>query len=304
MPNEMVRGDTGTLDDGDAESMFASDEDLADVFGEDGEVEDEPQAAPAGRRGTDVILSELEQSHPEAADLVRGMQRRMSSMTNTFNERSAELLDLREKLLARLDVQEGGAERSGEVGQPQAAAGPELPEGVTQEQMDMFRTMAKGLGFVHREELQQARQEQDAEGYVQSALRQGLDEFGDDFGFEDEEGHVVINPEVRERLSRRMKDLTNPKRGITPLDVYRLEFATAKRPQRAAAVEDNGRQRPPATPAASRMSPSRASVARRTSGGSEGSRVQIYDPSKNEDMDVVLDRAWAAGKRKLMSGRR
>lgn len=249
------------------------------------EEESEEHAEPEVRRaGTDSVLRRLEASDPEAAELVRGMQQRMSRNINEWNDLRSEVLGLREQLLGRLESS----------GEPEAApAEKPLPEGVSQQHLDLFRQMADYFGYVPREEIAARDAEESATSHVQAALKSAVEEFGEDFGTVDESGEVQVNPGVQARLNARLRVLQDPARGITPRDLYLLEFGT-QAARRAEPVVAKARPAPPASP----RRPA-AGVVRRSTGG--GQRVRIYDPKRGDSRDDVLDRAWALARRDLVN---
>lgn len=275
-----VRGDSGSLGlDDDSRSY---DLDVSDVFGEDegfdSPVDSESTPRSGSRReGTDEILERLEASDPAAADALRGMQRRMSQSINQERQLSERLARLEGRLEA------GGRQESG----PEP---PQPPEGVTEENLRLFQQMADFLGYVPRHEVQSREAERSSSGVVEEDLQRGVEMYGDSFGTVDESGRVVLNPDIRDRLVRRLELLQDPTRGVTPLDLYRLEFADGAQERRA-----EGENRRGARPRAGRPN-----VARRTSGGLDG--IRIYDPRRGDSGDDVLDRAWALGKQRVFGG--
>jgi hypothetical protein len=263
---------------------------------EDSSQEDEPEgdeaeeAVGAGKRsGTDEVVARLRRADPEAAELFLEMQRKMSRNTNETGALQQEILALRSELLERLERVEGGGE-----GTP--AAERKLPEGITEENVRIFKEVADYLGLVPREELAKRDVESVSGTHVQRALLQGVERFGDQFGSVDDEGNVTLNPSVAARLQRRMEQLQDPKRGITPLDLFILEYGGRPRAGKAGA-------RPTAaqTPARRSARPVRQSQVVRRSGAGTGSQIKIYDPKRGDDPSDVIDRAWAVAKRNLLN---
>ena len=287
--SEVVRGDTGQMEEG---SVNAYLDDQAQEFGEDDldidavlegtQVQDPGQAS---REGTDVVLARLDNSDPAAAEALRGMQRRMSQNNNEWHDLRTEVLSLREQMLAQ---------REQAVQQPEAPPQEEpLPEGVTERNMEVFKAMADRLGYIPRQELDQREeakaQEQTAENAVNADLRAGVDMYGEQFGSMDESGNFVLNPAIQRRLDNRMQMLQDPSRGVTPLDLFRMEFPEAGG-ARGRTTLNNGVN----TGSSSSPSPN---VVRRTGASTPGAAVDIR--AGEASPDDVMDRAWALARREL-----
>lgn len=309
-----VAGDTGDAGVVDSEGVsaqedyrsFVSDEanqwgDVEDQGVLDGlevsgiEVEPESQAdAPVsqmrvdeGRReGTDQVLSRLRQSDPEAARIMSGMQRQMHQNINEWNGLKSEVLGLREQML---NQREQGQDPIQDEGQVNERA---LPEGVSEQHIEMFKSMADHLGYVPRQELEDRAMEAQSRDHIQQNLADAYEQFGEQFGSVDEAGSVRIHPEVQERLRNRLAQLRDPATGITPLDLYKLEFGA-----QAPIQQPQQRQQPVPPPQQRRPSPS--ATVRRSSRGGGSPQVRIYDPGRNDSAEDVFERAWALGKRQL-----
>tara|TARA_R100000700_G_C3174783_1_gene149477 strand:+ start:859 stop:1761 length:903 start_codon:yes stop_codon:yes gene_type:complete len=250
-------------------------------------VEEEAPDAPvsqARREGTDEVLARLRTSDPEAARIMSGMQRQMHQNINEWNQLKGEVLGLREQMLNQRE--EGQAPQGQDENQ---AEQPGLPDGVSDEHLEMFRAMADHLGYLPRQELQERVQRQASRANIQQNLVDAYEQFGDQFGERDENGNINIHPEVQERLRNRLAQLQDPANGITPLDLYKLEFG-------AQAPVQQQRQGQPQRQQTQRPSPS-ATVRRSSRGGNP--RVRIYNPERNDSAEDVFERAWALGKRQL-----
>jgi len=265
-------------------------EGVLDGLEEEEETYEEPAPdAPlsqARREGTDDVVRRLRQSDPEAARVVSGMQRKMHQNINEWNQLRSEVLGLREQLIAQ---REGNV--NGEATQEEVEA--QLPEGVTDQHLDMFRSMADHLGYVPRTELEGREADARAQRYVNDNLAQAYETYGDSFGEQDENGNVRIHPEVQQRLNKRLAELQDPNKGITPLDLYRLEFGDEPPVEQAPArpARRQARQQP------QQRRPSPSATVRRSSRGT--APVRIYDPRRGDSAEDVFDRAWALGKRQL-----
>tara|TARA_R110000764_G_C11010086_1_gene383118 strand:+ start:927 stop:1793 length:867 start_codon:yes stop_codon:yes gene_type:complete len=285
---EVVRGDTGMAEDGGFNSYL---EDQAQEFGEDDldidavlagtQVQDSDQSS---QEGTDTVLARLDDSDPAAAQTVRGMQRRMSQNNNEWHELRSEVLNLREQMIST---------REENTAQPVAPQEEEpLPEGVTEQNMEIFKAMADRLGYLPREELVQREesraQEQSAETAVNSDLQAGVDMYGEQFGSMDGAGNFTLNPSIQRRLDSRMQSLQDPSRGVTPLDLFRMEFPEAGGARRTSALRGNSPN------IENRPSPN---VVRRSGASTPGSGVDIR--AGQASPEDVLERAWALARREL-----
>ena len=285
---EVVRGDTGMAEEGGFNSYL---EDQAQEFGEDDldidavlegtQVQDSNQPS---QEGTDVVLARLDESDPAAAQAVRGMQRRMSQNNNEGHELRSEVLNLREQMISA---------REDNTAQPVAPQEEEpLPEGVTEQNMEIFKAMADRLGYLPREELVQREesraQEQSAESAVNSDLQAGVDMYGEQFGSMDGSGNFTLNPSIQRRLDNRMQALQDPSRGVTPLDLFRMEFPEAGGARRNSALRENSPN------IENRPSPN---VVRRSGASTPGSGVDIR--AGEASPEDVLERAWALARREL-----
>ena len=279
-----VRGDTGEIE-GQAMSEFLEDQaqaygsvDDVEIEGDDDEVEE--GAAKTGRRlGSDEVLAELEKVNPAAAENYRDMQRQMSKGFNTVNTLQETVRQLQE----RIDGIGNGD------GEEEEAETPELPEGITEEGLQQFLQLAKAVGLLSSDDLEERDRGNAANDRASQALRQGVEEFGSDFGTVDDEGNIVLNPDTKARLDARLELLTDPSKGITPYDLFRLEFPDAG--VRRSDGENQTRK------ALARKS-NQSETVRRTLPSRSKLKIRKGD-SSNEDPEDVFNRAWAASKRNL-----
>ena len=237
------------------------------------------------REGTDEVLARLRQSDPEAARIMSGMQRQMHQNINEWNGLKSEVLGLREQMLQQ---REQGQVQQQDIVEEQEST---LPEGVSEQHIEMFRAMADHLGYIPRQELEDKEREVQSQNHIQQNLVDAYEQFGEQFGSVDEAGNVRIHPEVQQRLRNRLQQLQDPATGITPLDLYKLEFGAQAPVQQ---VQEEVQPEPP--PQQRRPSPS-ATVRRSSRGGVPS--VRIYDPNRNDSAEDVFERAWALGKRQL-----
>jgi len=242
------------------------------------DLEEEEEEAPVEKRtGTDTVMKRLRDTDPEAASLLLEMQQAMSRSINDYSELRHEVLNLRESV----------GEQKNADGTAKTEETPEtLPEGVTADNLEFFKKMANAAGFVDQKDLRLRDQAQKSTDNVQNALLAGVEQFGDAFGTLDSSGNVVVNPEVSARLEQRLQSLQDPNLGITPYDLYRLEFPdSVAQEKEAEAPRTAPRQR----------TRQKSNVARRTTSGKQ--KIRIYDPKRGDTPEEVLERAWLMARR-------
>jgi hypothetical protein len=296
---------TETMDDGDygdaieQEDFRSFIDEQAVEWGEEADEElddlsEEEEEEPRGRReGTDVVLQRLRANDPEAARVVSDMQRKMNQNINEWNTLRGEVLSIREELLARKEQGLGAPEGDYE----QTEAEPELPEGITEAHLEMFRSMADHLGYIPRSELAEKEQAEKTSSYVQGSVERAYEQYGEEFGTRLEDGSIEIHADVRAKLDKRLKDLQDPTKGVTPLELAMLEFGSQQTPRREPARRFAARR----TEAPVNRRPSPNAPVRRSSRGNMP--VRIYDPKRGDSPEDVFNRAWALSKRDLAGQR-
>lgn len=242
-----------------------------------------------GGSATNDIIEQLRKTNPVAADRMAEMQREMSRAQNTernvteeWNGVRSEILGMREDMIAQ---KEAADEEASEDKQSSA-----LPDNVTEDHLEMFQQMAEHFGYVPREEIQASEAESASDSHSLEAQERGVEIYGDSFGTSSESGDITVNPEIQDALNAKLEELTDPTKGLTPLDLYRLvasEKVATRRSNRAAS-------RGPASRS------SRASNVVRRSSPSIGTSINIRGNTPETDTsEDVLDRAWASSRRGL-----
>jgi hypothetical protein len=258
-----------------------------EVEGEEDKIEDAVEGerptddAAGANEGTDQVLARLESSDPAAYKTVRSMQQEMSKMHNEWHELRDSTLDARQQLLDRMESLNGSKEGADKT----AEADSGLPEGVTQDHLDTFKAMAEYYGYVPRAELESRDVRDAATDYTQNMLKKGVEEFGDEFGSIGDDGMVVLKPEIQSRLATRLENLVDETKGITPYELFVLEYG---RPPTKAEVPRRS-SRPSVSP--------KVNVNRRAPG--ELAPVKIYDRSRGDTAEDALDRAFTLTRREL-----
>ena len=240
----------------------------------------------APREGTGDVLNRLVETDPGAARLMRGMQRQMSQM---FNERG-EVKDVLDRLVS---LEEDRAGVSSEA----AAALERTPEealaarGSSLDQVENFEAVVDALGLAYGKDLEATAKAESANDREAKEALRGIELYGSDFGYVDEEGAPQINPDFQAAMDAKLQDLTDPEKGVTTLDLFQLvNPQTSSQGPAGRNTASRSRAKAPAR----RRASSRANTVKRTN---RPSGVRIYDAKRGDSGDDVLDRAWALSKR-------
>jgi len=247
---------------------------------EEGDYEDSEDAG-SGREGTDKVLARLKSADPAAYRAVREMQQKMSRNINETSTLQQQLVDALERIADRRPREEAEVDK-----------GPTLPDGVTDENIKVFKQVADYLGYVPREELDSRDKERTAGNYVRDALTEGVETFGEEFGEVAEDGSIQVNPELRTSLQKHLDRLQDGSRGITPFDLFLLEKG---RQALAQARRASSQPRDQRAGAPARRAVQQSAVARRT--GGSGQKISIYDAKRGDSGEDVFARAWALARR-------
>jgi len=244
--------------------------------------ESPPTSRVSSRRpGIDVILKDLDESWPEAAEVVRGMQSETNRVINEWKDMRGQMVDVMTSLQNQPRVaptKEEVEEQKPDEFEPSEA------------QVKLIERAAARLGLVRKSDLDAEAEEKATDSYVQNALVEGVKTYGDVFGTISGDGSVVLHPDVRAKMQPVMERLE--KRGVTPLDLAILAgIVTPKEAEEVRGEEP---------PAKRRVS---SSVARRSVGAGP-SVPKIRAGTSDEDPSDVLDRAWALARRQLSQRRR
>ena len=284
---EVLDLDIEDEDDPDEEDNEYEDEDLEDEEGEE-DFEDEDDE---GRNlSTDEIISYLEEvdDSGQASRAVRGMRAKMMQNINEFNTLKGDMLSIREEML---NLREDGAAPAEAGGEDDSTAG-DLPQGVTQENIEVFQDIARHLGWQDPDEQEAAAASTAADEYSLDEMRAGVEEFGESFGVVSEDGEsVVLNPRVQARLDRKLAELQDPSKGVTPRDLFKLISRGAGRPrsqQRGRRSRGNDTEMRQNT---------KGNVLRRTTSRSTG--IKVRSDHGNDDPSDVFNRCFVSAKSQL-----
>jgi hypothetical protein len=278
------------IDEGDDEEE--DEEDGEEGLAEDEEEDEEEEGSEERRLSTDEVIAHLEQvdGSGEAASLVRGMRAKMMQNINEFNTLKGEMLDIREEML---NMRGGNAEPAPST-EGEETAVRKLPQGITQENIDVFKDIATHLGWKGPEEQAAEDASTSANQFSLAQAKAAVEEFGESFGALDEDGSVVINPEVQAALNKKLEELQDPSKGVTPRDLFLMLNPGAGGQSRR---NSRGRQRGGRRPAARNERPTRGNVLRRTT--SRSGSVKVRSEKGNDDPGDVFDRCFNKAKFQL-----
>lgn len=258
----------------------------------------EPERAPArnGRGknpGIDTVLSSIEENQgKEAADVVRGIQdnyrRTRTEWKAAQREWQSALNELQE------EVKSLRAGRSGQQA-PQQQAPPRAIDRLTPMQRQMFEELAAEYGLVRQADLEQEENRKQTRSFVESEIQKGLEQFGDHFGYIDNDGVFVESADIADDIKEVHARLFDANRGVTAKDLYILsqyeKILQNQQRQVAVDTERQARQRQK-TEAVRRV----AATQRRSASGTSAS-PSIY--RKGDRLDAVIGRAAAQAFREV-----
>uniref|UniRef100_A0A6M3L0N6 Uncharacterized protein n=1 Tax=viral metagenome TaxID=1070528 RepID=A0A6M3L0N6_9ZZZZ len=205
--------------------------------GTDTSAETGTSAETNGRPGIDVVLRDVEQNlGPEYADVVRSIQTNYQKAQANWKSGQRELADRLAELEGALEEVQNAPEESEED--------PNDPlNQLTDDQWQMFYRMAEKAGLVSQDQLTEAETSSSQMGYIQNQIADALEEFGEQFGYRDENGEFQFNPERFEEIEDIYSRVFDPDYGMTAKDLYML----ADYPRLAAQIEqmqeESGRNR-------------------------------------------------------------
>ena len=104
---------------------------------------------------------------------------------------------------------------------PEAQEDPRLAN-LTSEQLALAEAMMRKLGYVKQDDLKQAETQKNQAGYISTEVEQGLKDWGEGFGYLDEEGKFVFSSEVLGDINQVHDRIYDPTRGLTSRDLYIL----------------------------------------------------------------------------------
>lgn len=254
----------------------------------------------ARRPGIDEALRDVEsQMGKQTADVFRSVMadrsRLSSEVTNLRDEWNGAQQEMRESLAEVRGMAQGRASQEDPAAEPEDGANPWSL--LTEEQQSLYRglfeSMAQEKGYVRADDLSAQEQEQAASAYVNGAVDQGLNQWGNDFGYRGEDGNFYYNDDVAGDVDDVYSRIYDPLRGLSAKDLYVL----AKHDQIVDSARGNAEEAESKTQALNQrvQNVRRAAVESRSSAGR--SDPSIY--KRGEDMAQTIARAAAAAYRDL-----
>jgi hypothetical protein len=305
-----VRGDTALMEDPLAnEDLFAAeeaaleDEDLLDVDDlfedEVDEEEDEEELADeeeesedsSSHMGSDELLDALDgvENSPLASNasrIVREMRKEMLRGQNRVRDMEDDVSTLRSEFAAFRE--EEGAEASDASDASEGKFAGKLPTGVRSEQMDTLMDMLAAVGVQTGDERSSEENSNSADSYVDAELVHAVERYGSSFGTRNKDGSVTVNAEIQPELNDALESLRDPKRGVTPADLYAMIIARK--------ASSNGGSKPKVKAKTSRARVV-GGVAKRSGTGGNSSQVTIRKEGLDDSPDAVFNRGYAKAQR-------
>ncbi len=231
--------------------------------------------------GRDELLRYLESdpnAPPGSADIVRGLQRTISTQGDAVKNLEARL-DAIEKSAAPAPVADSEPT-------PEELERRKLLNNVNDTQRATIQALIEDMGYVRKDEVERREIESNLDQLVVKDVKGSLDEFGEDFGTIDGDELTSTeqfqwNPEIKDGISQLYEKMTSDSHGILPRQLYILH----RFPQLIKEAEERGRNgsMPARAADAARVPVSNGSVPNSTS------KPDIY--KKGDSVDDVIDRA-------------
>jgi hypothetical protein len=269
---------TGTPDEG---------EHVADTG--NGTSSKETAATSTKRAPIDKVLAALPQSN-----LTSDQQEAIRAVlaTNTRLQQEQRGIDRRIDAAVKQAV-----EAALEESEPAKPADGDPMANVTADQKALFERLAKEMGFVKKNDLEQRESAKSREDYLTSAREAALKEFGDAFGAKDEEGNVVLADDVQERMTARYKPIQEHGT-LTLRDLYVLTYYD----DLIKAAEERGQQTGRTVAQGRKVERQRARTEDR-SGIATSANIRGERGSKADSRDAVFARAAYIAKKALAGTR-
>ena len=232
--------------------------------------------------GMDDVLAYLTENNPQAVSVVKGVLGQVSRQGDQNATLRDQVADIRDSLLQFREERDKEAEAA--VPDKRQAL---IDKGWTDQQIQNFEEAADVMGYTKESDLEERRVSDTRDEYATAQEKQGVEDFGEDFGAI-KDGEVVLNQDVTADLSRRLEDLESG-RGVTNYDLYVLTHfddikaaaRTAGRAEALAEAKGNGRARTERAPRGTRT------VTRTTAGRSEEKIYDSKDWTPNALNDVI-----------------
>ncbi len=242
------------------------------------------------RPGIDVVLSELEKTNPQFAEVVRAQQATITRLQTGEKD-----LDKRVEQTVKEALAEAMKEAEGEPEKDPALAN------YTPEQIAQFKETARKLGLVLKEDEDQKAQQKSLQDYFLEGRSAALTEFGESFGKLGEDGKFIFAEGIEDKAQQEL--LRIQRYGtVNARDLFIL--ATFK--DQIKAAEDRGYEKAkkeigPVAKAA-RM---KGAITESGSAPVEAAvNIRGKSGSPDDSFDKVFERAAVLAKRKLAASAR
>ena len=204
-----TNGQTGAGPDGTTDADGISNLPQPNVNADEDAEASQSNGTASGRPGIDEVLRMLEESdNPEAANVVRGLQKdfgNANALENRLHRAIEEVETLRDELEEDADYEE----EDDPIREALASTDPQ--------QLELLDAYLRDNGYVKQDDLAEIEREQATED---SNMR-GVDMFGKDFGEVDSTGRFNVNQTAKTRMEPHFDRIVN-QQGLNFEDLYKL----------------------------------------------------------------------------------
>ena len=159
----------------------------------------EEQDTPQKPLGVDALLNQLEGPQAEAV--------RKIVATNTRLQQDAAKLERQLPDIVQDAVSKALGEQQQEQQQEVQSDPNSIVANMTPQQKEAFVTIASQLGFVKTGDLEQREQVKTRDQFLSDGRQTALTEYGDAFGFKDDQGRIVLADGVEDKLNQRFEPI-------------------------------------------------------------------------------------------------
>ena len=274
-------------------------EEMAGIDNADEAAQDGPAQDTSGRPGIDSVLSRVEEAlGPEYAEVVRGLQTNMVQQ----GQLEAKRRELEDHIRRVEKLEEDFYEEREEASEPEE----DLLSDVDPDQLARLNAWRDQQGLMTREEYDSERASEESDYVADEAIRQGIKEFGEDFGTINN-GTFTLNPEQKSLMQPIFDRLRDPEtgkvpEGLTYYDLYlRANYNKIVKAKADAAVYAEKKRTSNAnSQRATRVKA--GAVAPRPAGGLTESPLYDSEASKGKPMRSRISDVISAAKEKVLSG--
>ena len=204
-----TNGQTGAGPDGTTDADGISNLPQPNVNADEDAEASQSNGTASGRPGIDEVLRMLEESdNPEAANVVRGLQKDFAN-ANVLENRLHRAIEEVESLRDELEEDADYEDEDDPIRDALASTDPQ--------QLELLDAYLKDNGYVKQDDLAEIEREQATE----DSNKRGVDMFGGDFGEVDSTGRFTVNQTAKIRMEPHFDRIVN-QQGLNFEDLYKL----------------------------------------------------------------------------------